>query len=96
MREIEEKLIEVISLFKYLNHVESFSAYEQILAKYNKIFQNIKNAGLSNISKADFEPLLNVTRLYYEAIPSDNNLARYISDRMQEFYELLKRNSLIE
>lgn len=96
MREIEEKIIEVISLFKYLNHIEDFGAYKKILIKYNEVLKNIKHTGLSSINKADFEPLLNVTRLYYEAVPSDNILARYISDRMQELYELLKQRSLID
>ncbi|MDY3339575.1 hypothetical protein PG279_10380 [Riemerella anatipestifer] len=79
-----EKIIKIIALYEFLIYVENRKVYKDILNKYKKVMFNISDG---NIKKEHFDPLLNVFRLFFEAIPSDDVLAKYIIDKMQEFYE---------
>ena len=87
MFQIKEKLVEVISLFKYLTYIDNFNVYNKILNNYQKVYRGIKNKENSEICKEDFEPVLNVFRMFMEAVPSEKYLTKYILEKMQEVYE---------
>lgn len=89
MCELKYKLIELIVLFEYLISIENFPTYKTILSKYKKVYCNICNKEKKDLE--DFEPLLNVFKLYFEAIPSDDKLNEYIANKMQLFYEEVKK-----
>jgi hypothetical protein len=81
-----EILIKIIALFELLICLENRQVYKDILSKYKKVLFNISNRK-EDLKKEDFEPLLNVFRLYFEAIPSNDILVKYLADKMQDFYE---------
>lgn len=79
MCKIEYKLIELITLYRYLISIENFDVYKKILSKYEMV---LKDNTLNN-----FSSLENVFRLYLEAPPKDKILGEYILNKMQDFYE---------
>lgn len=79
MCKIKYRLIELISLYKYLIYIENFDIYRKILSKYEFVLKD-------NTFK-NFSSLENVFRLYLEAPPKDKKLGEYILNKMQEFYE---------
>lgn len=91
MCEIEIKLIKLISLFDYLIYLEDFGAYKTLLKLHKRCLLNLKGKQVNELIEEDFEPLINVFRIYMEAPPSDSKLGKYILDMMQEFYELQER-----
>ncbi|MHA7831419.1 MAG: hypothetical protein ACX93O_09980 [Flagellimonas sp.] len=90
MSTIEFKLIELINLFDYLVFNEKFVAHEKLLMLHKRCLENIKGKKESEIIEDDFAPLLNATRIFFEAIPNDKKLAEYLIKKMQEFYEKQK------
>ena len=91
MREIEIKLIEVITLLEYLLYKEDFKAYRQLLKSYKKVYFNLNKKLNSQIKEEDFSPIENAFRLFFEAVPSDNTLGKYLADKMQEFFEIQEK-----
>jgi hypothetical protein len=88
MCKIEYKLIELVTLFKYLVNNENFDVYKKILSRYILVLENIQDITKTNdIKKEVFYPLQNVFRLYLEAPPKDKVLGKYILVKMQDFYE---------
>ncbi len=90
MCEIKVKLTKLIALFEYLMYIENCGAYKEICQLYKKIWENIKDK--ENFIDQDFLPMQNITRLFFEAIPSDDKLSEYLIYKMQEFYELKEKN----
>tara|TARA_R110002051_G_scaffold272525_4_gene333014 strand:+ start:799 stop:1086 length:288 start_codon:yes stop_codon:yes gene_type:complete len=82
------KLIKVIALFEYLIQIEDSSTYRQILTAYNQLLLNINNKEKVDFIKADFKPLQNVYKMYYESPSADKVLGKYILNLMQELYEI--------
>lgn len=93
MCELKLKLIKLIALFEYLNYVENFKAYKDILKLYKKVWSNIENKEQKQMFEEDFKPLQNIFRIFFEAVPSDDDLSNYLVEKMQEFYEL--KNKII-
>ncbi len=91
MCKLKLKLIKIIALFEYLIYNEDFKAYRDILKLYKKVWFNIENKSSEDFLEEDFMPLMNITRLFFEAIPSDDKLSDYLVEKMQEFYELYKQ-----
>lgn len=92
MYELKLKLIKIIGLLEYLIYIENFKAYHVLLKKHKEILMNLKDKQeVSEIKLADFDPFLNVIRIYLEAPPSDKILGKYILDVIQDFYELQEK-----
>lgn len=90
MCKIEYKLVELIALFEYLVYVENFNAHKKILSQYKKVLGNINGKDTEEIISEDFMPLTTIFRLYFEAIPSDDKLGKYIVNKMESFYDEIK------
>lgn len=95
MHKIETKLsvriAKIMALFEYLISIENFSAYTKILHLYRICLINIIDKENDEISEEDLSSLLNVSRLFFEAPPSNKILMKFIIDKMQESYELERK-----
>lgn len=91
MCEIKVKIIKLIGLFECLYNLEKKNNYNKILILYNKCLINIIDKENNEIIEEDFSSLINVTRLFFEVRPKNNELAEYILNRIQDCYELERK-----
>ena len=91
MQEIIIKLVQLIAFFEFLTASENSKAYKTILKSYNKVLQNIVQKQNDKLLEQDFEPLVNVYRIFLEVRPTSPVFGEYVMRKMQEFYELQEK-----
>lgn len=91
MQEMKNKLMKLIAFFEFLTASENSKAYKTILKSYNKVLQNIIQKQNNELLERDFEPLMNVYRIFLEVRPKDPIFGKYVMREMQEFYELQEK-----